>query len=250
MARHNIKDSVKKERTWKFYSILSSIIGVCLIGIIIGVILIYNAVYSDDYDNKFSQYTDYKLNYNEIEKLFSDKYIDQRGKYTIIFAYDESYMTQSEIDELDDDDPSRKQYINTNKALSYLWETIELNNKYFGKLKETDETRIGGYVEMYFINTSLLTNSDFLSSKYAGGSSSDEDDSSSSVPAVFVLDDEGNYISTFEEYYNKNGNKNEYTISSNGTYKSLESDLNEIKELVLGLNEYYDLESMKNEEEQ
>ncbi len=232
MARHNIKDSVKQERTWKFYSILSSIIGVCLIGLIIGGILIYNAVYSDDYENKFSQYTDYKLNYNEIEKLFSADNIDQRGKYTIIFAYDESYMNQTEIDDLDDDDPNRSTYEKANKALNNLWEVVLNNNNYF---EDDKKDKISGYVEMYFINTSLLTNSSFLSSKYTGNSSSDEDDSSSSVPAVFVLDDEGNYISSFEEY-DINLKKVEYTILSSGSYNDLESDLKAIKDLITGLN--------------
>lgn len=234
MARHNIKDSVKRQRTWKFYSILSSIIGVCLIGLIISGILIYNYVYSDNYDNKFSEYTDYKLNYNEIKKLFSSDEIDQRGRYTIIFAYDESYMNQNEIDDLDDDNPNRSTYEKTNKALNNLWDVVLKNNKYFEKIKESD-IKLQGYVEMYFINTSLLTNSEFLSSEYVGNSSSDDEDTSSSVPAVFVLDAEGNYISSFEEY-DINLTKVEYKILSSGSYTDLESDLKAIKDLITGLN--------------
>lgn len=234
MARHNIKDSVKQQRTWKFYSILSSIIGVCLIGLIIGGILIYNYVYSDDYDNKFSEYTDYKLNYNEIDKLFSSDEIDERGRYTIIFAYNESYINQNEIDDLDDDDPNRSTYEKTNKALKNLWEVVLKNNEYFEEIEDS-EKKLQGYVEMYFINTSLLTNSEFLSSKYAGNVSSDDEDTSSSVPAVFVLDAEGNYISSFEEY-DINLTKVEYTILSSGSYTDLESDLKAIKDLITGLN--------------
>ena len=67
-------------------------IGVLIIALIIGLIITYNVVYSDSYENVFSEYTEYKMNANEFDTMFDSDHVDERGKYTIIFAYDESYM--------------------------------------------------------------------------------------------------------------------------------------------------------------
>ena len=62
MARNNIK-GVKNEHTWKFYTILSSVIGVLIIALIIGLIITYNVVYSDSYENVFSEYVLFLIYY-------------------------------------------------------------------------------------------------------------------------------------------------------------------------------------------
>ena len=85
-------------------------------------------------------------------------------------------------------------------------------------------------VDMYFINTSLLGNTDFLSSKYVGSSSSSDGSSSKSAPAVFVLDSEGKYVANIEY------NDDEVPVESSGTYSGLTKDLRELKDLVVYYN--------------
>lgn len=237
MARNNVK-GVNNERTWKFYTILSSIIGVLIIAVVVGFIITYNVIYSDDYENIFSEYTEYKVNANEIDTLFDSDHVDERGKYTIIFAYNESYMTQSKIDDLDSDDTNRDSYIKANSAILELMNVIigdgsnsndnpKSNHDLFiynasANLSEYYQYR----VDIYFINTSLLGNTDFLSSKYTGSSSDD----SKTAPAVFVLDSEGKYIDKVEY------DDEEAIIKSDGTYVGLTSDLKELKSLVENFN--------------
>lgn len=231
MARNNIK-GVKSEHTWKFYTILSSVIGVLIIALIVGLIITYNVVYSDSYENIFSEYTEYKMNANEFDTLFDSDHVDERGKYTIIFAYNESYMTQSKIDDLDSDDPNKDAYVKANKAISDLMASLDENHSKF-KYNSNDSNSSLYYqyrVDMYFINTSLLGNTDFLGSKYVGSSSSSDDSSSKSAPAVFVLDSEGKYVANIEY------NDDEVPVESSGTYSGLTKDLRELKDLVVYYN--------------
>lgn len=230
MARNNIK-GVKNEHTWKFYTIFSSVIGVLIIALIIGLIITYNVVYSDSYENVFSEYTEYKMNANEFDTMFDSDHVDERGKYTIIFAYDESYMTQSKIDDLDSDDPNKDAYVKANKAISDLMASLDENHSKFKyNSKDSNSSLYYQYrVDMYFINTSLLGNADFLSSKYVGSTSSD-DSSSKSAPAVFVLDSEGKYVANIEY------NDDEVPVESSGTYSGLTKDLRELKDLVVYYN--------------
>lgn len=231
MARNNIK-GVKNEHTWKFYTILSSVIGVLIIALIIGLIITYNVVYSDSYENVFSEYTEYKMNANEFDTMFDSDHVDERGKYTIIFAYDESYMTQSKIDDLDSDDPNKDAYVKANKAISDLMASLDENHSKFKyNSKDSNSSLYYQYrVDMYFINTSLLGNIDFLSSKYVGSSSSSDGSSSKSAPAVFVLDSEGKYVANIEY------NDDEVPVESSGTYSGLTKDLRELKDLVVYYN--------------
>lgn len=231
MARNNIK-GVKNEHTWKFYTIFSSVIGVLIIALIIGLIITYNVVYSDSYENVFSEYTEYKMNANEFDTMFDSDHVDERGKYTIIFAYDESYMTQSKIDDLDSDDPNKDAYVKANKAISDLMASLDENHSKFKyNSKDSNSSLYYQYrVDMYFINTSLLGNTDFLSSKYVGSSSSSDGSSSKSAPAVFVLDSEGKYVANIEY------NDDEVPVESSGTYSGLTKDLRELKDLVVYYN--------------
>lgn len=230
MARNNIKGE-KKEHTWKLYTILSSVIGVLIIALVVGLIITYNVVYSASYENIFSEYSSYKINANELDTLFDNNHIDERGKYTFIFAYDETYMTQTKIDDLELDDPNRDSYIKANKAIKDLMESIKTNNSNikFKSEEGADNSLYYQYhVEIYFINTSLLGNIDFLGSSYVDGSSSSAA-SKKAAPAVFVLDSEGKYVSSIEY------NDDEITVESTGTYTGLAKDIREIKDLV----EYY-----------
>lgn len=220
MARSN-KQDVKKQRTWKFYTILSSIIGVLIIALVVGLIVTYNSIYSEDYENIFSEYTDYKKNQNEFETMFDEENIDKCGRYTIVFAYDESYMTQSKIDELDEDNVNRDSYIKANKEIANLWESIGTNHS---KYEEGDNQ---SRVDMYFINVSLIGNKDFLSSEYVGGT----DDSSKEAPAIFILDSEGKYVSEAEYGDIK------LTLKSSGSYSELAYDLRSVKDLVEYFNQ-------------
>ncbi len=224
MARKNTQDASKKHLTWKFYTILSSIIGLLIIAGIITSIVVYNTVYSESYNNKFSEYTKYKRNYNEIEDLFDDKYEDgfEPGVYTIIFAYDDTYMDQGEIDELDSDDPNRSRYEKCNAALKELILAIQENEAAYAGV----ESEIFNRIDFYFINTSLLGNSDFLSDENYGNVGV--------APSVILLDDEGKNVTTFGK---KGSTEDDQELSNGkGDYNQLESDLKELKELVVSYN--------------
>lgn len=218
MARKNTQDALQKQHTWKFYTIISSIIGVLLIAAVVTSIIVYNTVYSEDYNNKFSEYTEYKINYNELDELIDS----DSGRYTIIFAYDDKYMDQGEIDELDSDDPNRSSYIKCNQALKDLFDVILENEKAYGD----DNSQIFNRIDFYVINTSLQGNSDFLSSEEYGNVGS--------APSVVLLDDEGKSISSFAL---KDEDKKTHELTNGkGSYGDLTKDLKELKDLVSSYN--------------
>ena len=158
--------------------------------------------------------------------------LNERGKLYNYIAYDESYMTQSKIDDLDSDDPNKDAYVKANKAISDLMASLDENHSKFKyNSKDSNSSLYYQYrVDMYFINTSLLGNTDFLSSKYVGSSSSSDGSSSKSAPAVFVLDSEGKYVANIEY------NDDEVPVESSGTYSGLTKDLRELKDLVVYYN--------------
>lgn len=218
MARKNTQDALQKQHTWKFYTIISSIIAVLLIVCVVASIVVYNVVYSEDYNNKFSEYTEYKINYNELDDLIDS----ESGRYTIIFAYDDAYMDQGEIDELDSDDPNRNSYIKCNQAFKDLFDVILVNKNAYAN----DSSQIYNRIDFYVINTSLQGNSDFLSSQEYGNVGL--------APSVILLDDEGKNITSFG--LKDDDKKNHELTNGKGSYVDLTKDLKELKDLVSSYN--------------
>ena len=157
---------VKRAKSKKFWIILSSIIGVVIVGSIVGFLIWYCEYNTADLTNLFSEYTDSKINYDELETILSNSKGDYEHNKMFVFVYNSSYTYDEPDDKTSTDYTSYLEYkealsqldelkslvdkINDKKATSY----DENNNK----VVETDEKKYE--IGFYVINASISTNND------------------------------------------------------------------------------------------
>lgn len=209
MARKNNILKEKKKLGVKFYSILSSIIAVLIIGGIILLVCLYNHFNTDTYRNRFGDWTEHKINYDELTDILEDP---NTSNHIFIFLYDETYFDQTLIDELDDDNPTKSTFIRNNEALNAFYAAIEANQEKY----ESSEANIYDRVEFYIINTSLQGNNGILSDDKYGAPSQ--------APALIYL--YGEECKTMDE-------TEEYTLSGgNGNYTTLIQVLRDARDFV------------------
>lgn len=214
MARKNVAGD-KGKKTWKFYTILSSIIGVVLIAVVVLLAVLYVEFNTDTYRNRFSEWTEYKINYNELD----DKITDEDASHKIfVFVYDDNFFDQEEIDGLDADDPNRSDYIKANEALNKFVEAIKANNTKYPADDSSADTDYRFYrVDFYIINTSLQGNSSVLSNEDYGNASN--------APTLLFFNG--------EEYSETDPNDDKSVIAGgNGSYSVLTQVLTEAREYV------------------
>lgn len=229
MAR-SIK-KVRKPHTKKFWIILSSIIAVCVIGIIVGLFVWYALANTNTLTKRFAgEDTQYKINYNEVKNLLDDSK-ENEYKEAFIFVYDDSFVfdkpkgktTTSEY----------KTYEKYQQAITELHELIDLVNK----ANEVDEegnqkNRDDGLKTGIFIcNASLSGNSEIASN---------EDYDSITSPGLlgFYMGSQSSslsYVSTSStiDGKNKSGESTTYTISGGSSIESLLSTIKEVQEYVM-----------------
>lgn len=218
MARKNNILKEKKKLTWRFYTILSSAVAIVIIGLVILLVCLYNHFNTDSYKNYFSEWTEYKINYDELDDILEDK---DTSSHVFIFAYDETYFDQEEIDYLDDDDPLRSTYEKANAALQSFYKAVVANHEAY-KMPENDYNKEDKYwyqhVEFYVINTTLQGNSSVLSDEAYGNMGN--------APSLIYL---------FGESYSEKMSIKEfdYKVSGGkGDYKDLESALKQSREFI------------------
>lgn len=173
MARKNVLQEGKK-KSWKFYTIISSIVALVAAGAIVLSIFLYIDLNTDTYRNRFTDYTDEKINVNQLDDIFE---ADSTGYNLFIFAYDENFIDEEVYKDLESDDPNRKIYEEANLALANFFKAIEENHKLFkdpNANEEANQDKLDKnnnkdkYVEFYIINASLTGNDTFLSDEKYG----------------------------------------------------------------------------------
>ena len=166
MARRNLV-RVKKNHTWKFYTLIASAVLGLLLGVSLLLMILYINNNTDDYRNRFDDLTAYKINYNDLH----DKLVDEEASaQAFILLYDETYMDQYAIDELDEDDdedaihiPLREDYRNANAQLEKFIQAVLKNNEDFNLEGDKDK-----YITLYVVNTSLIGNQEILTDEVYG----------------------------------------------------------------------------------
>ncbi len=227
MARKNVL-KVEKNKGWKFYTIISSVVAVIAVTLVGVLVYLYISSNTDTYHNLFTdkdQYgadlTDYKINYNEIDDILKD---GDTGTNIFIFAYDESFWDKKAYDELDEDNPNLSTYIKANNAIKDFVKAIEENHNKYGA-SNSQSKNIDKYCEFFLINTSLTGNNSILTDEKYGGSS----DSSLTVPTIIYL---------YGEDYEEKSKDEKYTLSGGrGNYSTFTQVLTEAREYVVEMNQ-------------
>ncbi|MCR5786348.1 MAG: hypothetical protein K6G28_01430 [Acholeplasmatales bacterium] len=148
MAR-SIK-KVKKPKTAKFYIIVSCAAVVAVIGAIVGALLGYSLSNSKKLTRRFTEYTEYKINYNELEKKLEDK--DNQYQELFVFTYDSSYMFDKpkKVKEYEDEYQTYLKYQELTQEIANFKALVDKANE----VERKNELKTGFFV----IDASLQTN--------------------------------------------------------------------------------------------
>lgn len=158
---------IKRAKSKKFWIIFSSVLGVLIVGSIVGFLIWYCEYNTADLTNLFSEYTQYKINYNELEKIIDNSKGEYKHNKMFVFVYNNNYV----IDEPDCDKTSTEYqtYLNYKEAteeLKDLMGLIEKINKAKADADQNDSTTSEVLtskeyeIGFYMVNTSISVNED------------------------------------------------------------------------------------------
>ena len=158
---------IKRAKSKKFWIIFSSVLGVLIIGSIVGFLIWYCEYNTADLTNIFSEYTQYKINYNELEKILDNSKGEYEHNKMFVFVYNNNYV----IDEPDCDKTSTEYqtYLNYKEAteeLKGLMTLVDKINKAKAEADSSDTTETTTTeadskkkeIGFYMVNTSLSVN--------------------------------------------------------------------------------------------
>ncbi len=158
---------IKRAKSKKFWIIFSSVLGVLIIGSIVGFLIWYCEYNTADLTNIFSEYTQYKINYNELEKILDNSKGEYEHNKMFVFVYNNNYV----IDEPDCDKTSTEYqtYLNYKEAteeLKGLMTLVDKINKAKAEADSNDTTETTTTladskkqeIGFYMVNTSLSVN--------------------------------------------------------------------------------------------
>jgi len=146
---------VRKQKSKKFWIILSSAIGALVVGLIIGLLVWYSVANTADVKNYFSEYTKNKINYNELENIIEDKKEEYDYKDMFVFVYDSSY--QLDKPNAKENEPAYNTYLEYEEATKQLADLKSLIDK-INEGKDKENTKVAFYV----INGSLTSNNEII----------------------------------------------------------------------------------------
>ena len=86
MARKNLV-RVKKNHTWKFYTLIASAVLFLILGVSTLLMVLYINNNTEDYRNRFDNLTEYKVNYADLHEKLID---EEASAQAFILLYDES----------------------------------------------------------------------------------------------------------------------------------------------------------------
>jgi len=214
---------VKQPKTKKFWIILSSSIAAGVVAIIVGLLVWYMVANTEPLEIHFTEYTDIKLNYNEVDDLL-DETKDNNYKEVFIFVYDDSFVFDEP--DCDEDEPEYATYLKYQEAIEEIANLYELVNKANAEDVRTDGMETG----FFLVDASISSNSSMVGS---------EDYDSLTSPAMLGLylgngDSSLKFKSTSETVtgLDASGNDYEYTISGGSTVKSFLQTIREIQDYV------------------
>lgn len=154
---------IKRAKSKKFWIIFSSVLGVLIIGSIVGFLIWYCEYNTADLTNIFSEYTQYKINYNELEKILDNSKGEYEHNKMFVFVYNNNYV----IDEPDCDKTSTEYqtYLNYKEATEELKGLMTLVDKINKAKAEANSSETTEEVDskkqeigFYMVNTSLSVN--------------------------------------------------------------------------------------------
>ncbi len=188
---------IKRAKSKKFWIIFSSILGVLIVGSIVGFLIWYCEYNTAELTNLFSEYTQYKINYNELEKIIDNSKGEYEHKKMFVFVYNNNYV----IDEPDCDKTSTEYqtYLNYQEATSELESLITLVNKINdakAKAEDSDNTTLTldskkSEIGFYIVNTSISSNADL--------SENDDYESYTSPAMLTFMDGKVNDTDTYDK---------------------------------------------------
>lgn len=235
MAR-SIK-KVRKPHTKKFWIILSSLLGVLVIGIIVGLFVWYILANTATLTKRFAgDETQYKINYNEIEDLL-DETKENEYKEVFVFVYNDTFVFDKPKGKTTTTE--YKTYEKYQQGISELKELINLVNE----ANETDSE--GNYTHRAdHLKTGIFICNGSLSGNTSVDANEDYDSLTSPALLGFYTGAQSSslsYVGTSKtiEGKNKNGDTIDYTISGGSTIDSFLSTIKEVQEYVMytyGLN--------------
>lgn len=188
---------VKRAKSKKFWIIFGSVIGVLIVGSIVGFLIWYCEYNTADLTNLFANYTEYKINYNELEKVISNDKGEYEYNKMFVFVYNNNYV----VDEPSDKNSTEYQtYLNYKEAtteLESLRVLIDKINK--GKAtSDSQESTTTGEVDtkkneiaFYVINSSISSNAD--------ASENDDYDSLTSPALLTFMEGKVNDSTTYDK---------------------------------------------------